>query len=48
MELVKKNKGVIDPHFSKDGKFISPYARFEPTSEGWIMALKFCKLLDDE
>ena len=31
----------IDPHFSRNKKYISPFARFEPTKEG----LKFAKEL---
>lgn len=30
----------IDPHFLDDKRFISPIARFNPTEEGWQMALK--------
>mgnify|MGYP003651710288 CR=1 FL=1 len=47
MDIVRKNNGVIDPHFSDTRKFISPYARFEPTDEGWRMALRFCEMLND-
>ena len=45
MELVKRNKGVIDPHFSKNNNYISPFARFEPTNEGWLTAIRLCKTL---
>jgi len=34
----------IDPHFSDNKEFISPIARFEPSDEGYIMALKFMKI----
>ena len=33
----------IDPHFSENKKYYSPIARFEPTDEGWKMAIVFCK-----
>lgn len=36
---------AIDPHFSESTKFYSPIARFIPTSVGWEMAIKLCKLL---
>lgn len=31
----------IDPHFSENKNKYSPIARFEPTEEGWIMAIRF-------
>ena len=31
----------LDPHFSNNVKFISPFARFEPSNDGWIFAAKF-------
>jgi hypothetical protein len=34
-----KEQKFIDPHFDDSDKFISPIARFEPTEEGWDMAL---------
>lgn len=34
-----KLQGSIDPHFSRSKKFLSPCARFEPTSWGWGIAL---------
>lgn len=42
-DLVKQ--GAIDPHFSKNKKFHSPIARFEPTERGWKMAVLLCKKL---
>lgn len=30
---------TIDPHFSKNKKYISPIARFEPTDKGLAMAV---------
>ncbi len=42
-ELLVKNKNTIDPHFAENKEFVSPIARFEPTTEGWENAIKFCK-----
>lgn len=41
---LRKQK-LIDPHFSENKKFISPIARFEPTSRGWNNALVFVRQL---
>jgi hypothetical protein len=46
-EELQKQK-AIDPHFSSTKKFKSPIARFEPTEQGWINALKFCSMLQAE
>lgn len=35
---IKNNQDSIDPHFSNNKKFISPIARFEPTTKGLEMA----------
>lgn len=35
---------LIDPHFSENKKYCSPFARFEPTESGWILAIKLCSL----
>lgn len=32
-------QGAIDPHFANNPKFISPFARFEPTDKGWYEAV---------
>ncbi|TXG80990.1 MAG: hypothetical protein E6R13_07190 [Spirochaetes bacterium] len=40
--LKLRKRKSIDPHFSQSKKFKSPIARFEPTEEGWEMALKLC------
>lgn len=40
-EQVSKMK-EIDPHFLPDNNII---ARFEPTNEGWELAIKFLKLI---
>jgi len=34
------DQGILDPHFSENKKYISPFARFEPTNVGWKMANK--------
>jgi hypothetical protein len=34
-----KKQGSIDPHFSNNKYFKSPFARFEPTEEGWNLGL---------
>jgi len=44
-ELVLKNSRVIDPHFTE--YMVSPIARFEPTDNGWRMALEFCEMLNN-
>tara|TARA_R110000868_G_scaffold76573_3_gene220125 strand:- start:7085 stop:7492 length:408 start_codon:yes stop_codon:yes gene_type:complete len=46
-ELLKTNGGVIDPHFSTNTGMISPFARFEPTDDGWQMAFRLCNLLNN-
>jgi len=46
-EDLQKQK-AIDPHFSTSKKFKSPIARFEPTQQGWVNALKFCSMLYSE
>ena len=33
-----KDQKRIDPHFSNNRRMHSPFARFEPTDEGWFMA----------
>jgi hypothetical protein len=35
------NQKIIDPHFFKSSNVKSPVARFEPTDDGWGMALRF-------
>ena len=36
---------MIDPHFSEDKRFLSPFARFEPTIKGWEKAVKIAKMI---
>lgn len=36
----------IDPHFSENKTFKSPFARFEPTANGWNAGLKMLEYLD--
>lgn len=43
-----ENQGVIDPHFSDNKEFISPIARFEPTSEGWRWGKELANKLSGE
>jgi len=31
---------ILDPHFSQNEKYPSPFARFEPTTDGWIAAVE--------
>lgn len=38
-----KAQGKIDPHFSEDKKYKSPFARFEPTDRGLMMAVSMCE-----
>lgn len=40
------NLTELDPHFIEDGKF-SPFARFEPTQDGWDAAVNFVVTLDE-
>ena len=44
-DLLKQK--LIDPHFSESKKFISPIARFEPTTRGWVLACNFCKNIEN-
>lgn len=39
---------AIDPHFLENKDRPTPIARFEPTYEGWGMALRFCDMLHKE
>lgn len=49
--LVYKGTGIediarqnsLDPHFSNNKEYHSPFARFVPTNEGWEAAIKFCE-----
>lgn len=44
LEKLLKQK-LIDPHFSENKKYKSPFARFEPTKKGWEAALKLAYLI---
>lgn len=35
-----ENQKILDPHFSENPDYISPFARFEPTEAGWHAAIK--------
>jgi hypothetical protein len=37
---------TLDPHFSSNKKFFSPFARFEPTSFGWKTAVTLAHCID--
>jgi len=43
-ETLLKQK-TIDPHFSENKQYHSPYARFEPTIRGWRSARMFAQQL---
>jgi hypothetical protein len=36
-------QGSLDPHFSNNPDFFSPFARFEPTDDGWNMAKELAR-----
>lgn len=42
-QLVKQK--AIDPHFSENKKYLSPIARFVPTSKGWTLALTCANMI---
>jgi hypothetical protein len=42
MDLLKQKS--IDPHFSENKKYKSPFARFEPTESGWFAAKSLMKI----
>lgn len=44
-EIMRQNHGKLDPHFSNNRAYLSPVARFEPTSDGWNMALECARRL---
>ena len=44
-QLIITNKGLIDPHFSDNESFLSPFARFEPTEAGWNWAIALAEEL---
>ena len=35
----------LDPHFQEERGKLVPIARFEPTEEGWRMAIDFCDMM---
>ena len=43
-DLLRQRK--IDPHFSENKSFFSPFARFEPTTQGLEAATKLAELID--
>lgn len=46
IEELKKQK-IIDPHFSDNDEYHSPIARFQPTHNGWVLALEFIRFLQE-
>lgn len=38
-------QGEIDPHFSDNRFKHSPFARFEPTEDGWKIAIETAKII---
>lgn len=41
IELIRQK--IIDPHFSENNNFYSPFSRFEPTISGWNTACFLAK-----
>jgi len=39
--FLEECENFLDPHFC-EGKHLSPFARFEPTEEGWGAAVELC------
>jgi hypothetical protein len=39
------NQKLVDPHFSENKEFKSPFARFEPTKDGWSIACVVANVL---
>ena len=40
-----REQGLIDPHFSDNGKYLHPFMRIEPTNDGWEMGVEILKSL---
>jgi len=40
-----KRQVSIDPHFAENKYMFSPFARFEPTTRGWLAANKLAETL---
>jgi len=40
-----KKQTALDPHFCKNKKFKHPFARFEPTIQGWQAACALAKII---
>ena len=43
-KVIEEQK-VLDPHFCDDSSHPSPFARFEPTKDGWEAAMRLAKSL---
>lgn len=48
LEQLLHQPGGIDPHFSDATTNKSPIARFQPTDQGWDMAVTFCGAMTHE
>ena len=35
----------LDPHFCDDESHLAPFARFEPTPQGWVVACDLAKIM---
>ena len=44
--ILQGRKQGIDPHFAENKEWLSPFARFEPTEEGWEAAEIFVKRME--
>ena len=40
-----RNLEELDPHFTEEDNVIKPFARFEPTLDGWLSAVELLKNL---
>lgn len=41
-------QGSIDPHFCENSQYHSPIARFEPTGDGWALAIQVAGILGEK
>ena len=42
-DLIRQKE--VDPHFSEEKGYSSPFARFEPTDAGWSFAVRLAEIL---
>jgi hypothetical protein len=38
----------LDPHFTDRPGSQTPLARFRPTEEGWNLAIRFCRMMEEQ